>query len=488
MSGREHRWAIAAVALAAVVNWRATGCYFLADDFLHLYQIANFHPLEFLITPNGGHLYVTRNAVFYATSMLFGPHPGPYYWSGFLIHLLNVWLLFRLIRLLTASALLASSGAALWGSSYSVAITLGWYATYGHELMVTALLLVLNQAVPYANGAEPPRRTRALWYALALAAATSFGVGIGVAMTLPLVLWLLGVRAGVGPRRSVPLVWLPLIVPVLYLVLNWAYETASGTQAFGEFDVGTVAREWTTVLRFLGDIVALGLTRLVLGYTFPRSLAVGVWYAVLGITAMILAGVVRGAEPGVRCQLAALVLLLLACYAPIAIGRSHILSRMSRDVLVGAGYYHYSGQLVLSLILCLMLSQLPALPDWASRTALAVWYGVVVLLWLRWAPPIGQHVSARRDTAAVLASIQAAIDAQPPSEAVYIENRVFAPVPLPLFMFPGWAGVFIIFHPDNVVDGRRVYFVERVPEIPPLLRRGRRTGELIISGRTGTGG
>ena len=54
------------------------------------------------------------------------------------------------------------------------------------------------------------------------------------------------------------------------------------------------------------------------------------------------------------------------------------------------------------------------------------------------------------------------------AESVYIENltspRVLMGM-MPERLFPGRAGVFVITHPSDMVDGRRVRFIERDPEV-----------------------
>src|SRR5262249_48876359 len=50
------------LALAAVRYYPITGNYFFADDFLNLYHIADDPVPQYLITPNGGHVLLTRNA------------------------------------------------------------------------------------------------------------------------------------------------------------------------------------------------------------------------------------------------------------------------------------------------------------------------------------------------------------------------------------------------------------------------------------------
>jgi len=49
-----------------------------------------------------------------------------------------------------------------------------------------------------------------------------------------------------------------------------------------------------------------------------------------------------------------------------------------------------------------------------------------------------------------------------------------------LELFPGWAGVFTLFFPSNVVDGRRVDFVVADPTVIEAHRSGKRTAGLLV--------
>ena len=75
------------------------------------------------------------------------------------------------------------------------------------------------------------------------------------------------------------------------------------------------------------------------------------------------------------------------------------------------------------------------------------------------------------------------IEASPPGSDVYIENRTFVYVGVLLrkmTIFPGWAGIFTIFFPENTVGGRRVYFVSEEAVIASA-RHGRRTASLLVA-------
>src|SRR5262245_4174764 len=150
------------LALTALVYFPITANYFYADDFLNLFQIANDSVALYLTTPNGGHALVTRNAVWYVLAHVFGAQPAYYFWSVLLTHLLNVALLFAVIRCFTKSTDLAAFGAALWGTSSFHEGTLGSYSVYGQVMVGTILLLIVYQAAR-ADAENRPRDRRLLW-------------------------------------------------------------------------------------------------------------------------------------------------------------------------------------------------------------------------------------------------------------------------------------------------------------------------------------
>ena len=473
-------WALAPLVFTAVVYYPVVHGNFYADDFLNLYQIANDRFLQYWVTPNGGHVHLVRNPIFYLTDQLAGTHPAPYYWCAFLTHLVNVWLLFRLIQLLTQSVRLACFGAALWGISPFNEGTLGFYSVYGHALVGTVLLVILLQASAVAAAArEPSRRTLWVWYALALIAANCFGTGLGVALALPFALYLLlPPPRGFPARRLPPLLSLVVVLPALYAFVLWAYRTMLGSADFFQPYPGLMS---AAVPIYLSHLIALGFTRLVLGAYSPSWMTLGVWYGGLACFALALAVVLRRADGSVRRQIAACTLLLLAAYGMVALGRTFLFTRWPMSVFVQLSRYHYVGQLLLTIMLCILLNQIaPAVAGRVRTLALVGWYGVALFVYARFGTPIDIHLKAEQDTQAVLASIREAIEAQPPGQPVYIANRFFAPLPVPPPMFPGWAGAFTIFYPDNTVDGRRVYFVESSPVTRAAAARGRRTRTLVV--------
>src|SRR5262249_55619745 len=96
---------------------------------------------------------------------------------------------------------------------------------------------------------------------------------------------------------------------------------------------------------------------------------------------------------------------------------------------------------------------------------------------------IDHHDIARREATIVVETMQAMIDGTSASD-VYIRNDLFRSVG-PMLVgyqpgFPGWAAIFTVYFPENVVDGKRVYFVTDEPDVVREANNGKRTRGLLV--------
>jgi hypothetical protein len=475
--------------LAAAWVWHPiVDNYFVGDDFANLFLICNAPLWHYLVTPQVGHVYVVRNAVFYVFAQLFGTDAGAYFTIVWLTHVLNVALLFWTVERFTTSAWIACVCALLFGTCPAVEGTLGWFAVFGHALATTTLLLVLlDVAHLSADGRTPGTRRRWLWAALALSGVTCFGVGVGLAIALPFVLAVLLPQTR---RRWLPPLW-PLIIvtPLLYVVLYWIHAHIGGASQIAKaHDITSDFVQLAfDVPRFMLDLMAYAIDRLLAGpLPLPPAPAVAGTLFAAGAVLVGLWCAMYGPRSARRLLLAS-ALLTLSCYGPIAAGRIGLLDMMSWADAVSQPRYYYTGLVTLALGLAAILVTFgQAVPALGRRRTplLAAWLAAwLVALWLL-PPPIDHHEGARTEALFLINWMRTLTRQTPADEDVYIPNRGFQAVS-PLFFsrveFPGWAGLFSIYFPDPSIDGRRVFFIEPDPGVRAAHRFSRRLAGALVA-------
>jgi hypothetical protein len=458
--------------------------YFFNDDFFHLYDLVTSGVARFVTQVWAGHLYLVRNTVFVGMFRAFGPDPHPYFWSVLMTHLLNVLLLYDVIRRLTGDGVIACGGAVLWGTSPVLEGTLGWYAVYGQVLLTAFVLVVLVQlAGTMASGRVlSPWRTLG-WAMLLVVGGGCFGTGLGIAAVFPLVT-VIALPAGQRPVRAVGvLAAAGALLLVVYALLR-AHTQEPGAPTRDLLGVGSILRDLPEVVALTSHLLVFGSCTLLLGFLgldtdYPSWIA----GCAAGGVAVVLVAAWRTSDAAHRRQLATLGLLTLAAYGTVAAGRATIIDFFRLPVTSSAAWprYHYLPLALLSILLCTGLSALRARSRIAGRTVYAVaalWTVARITLVVARPYPIDHHDTARVDTERVLRSVHDAVAATPPGGTAVIENQRFAPFSLPGTL-PGWAGVFVVFFPDNTVDGRPVRFVVGETDWQLARARGGRIAGLV---------
>ena len=484
---------LTAVALAAVAFHPIIHNYFRYDDFFCLFRIVNDPPLRFVLEPTGGHLLVVRNAVFWLFFELFGTRSEYYFAAVLLTHLLNVVLLFEIIRQLTASARLACFGAALWGVSPVSEGALGWYAVYGHVLATTLALAAVWHVARRPTEAPPfGWRAATLWWLLLLASSASFGVGIGMALVFPGIVLLLAGRRGLGPAAWAIVVAIPVSVVTAY-DLGHAYQAGLyGQQSLDASTITAMAPFLKPVGEMLLHLVGFGIASLLLGLarlhvTYPAAPASAAVAVFAGLVALALAA----GTAADRRRLLACALMVVGTYGVVALGRGPlyiVVGSIGADRAASVARYHYLGPAALSVMLCLGLAWIGARP--AARrlpggTLLAIFIAAAAPgAWANSAT-IDQHTDARLETERVVNVMRAEIAAAPRGRAVSIKNVSFAATGFLVMAdgrrFPGWVAVFEIFFPENIVDGRRVFFITDDPAVEAEAAPGSRMASLLAT-------
>jgi len=487
-AGMRPSWLLLVAAMgSAVAAYPIMGNYFAHDDFGSFYEVANFGPWDFIGETAAGHMYVVRNSLLYVWFLLFGLDAAWCFAFMLIVHVVNVLLLFVLLRRLTSSAYLACFGALLFGVSPMNPGTLGWYAVSGHALAATFVLAALLLIVPHDRNGGPPLRfgTAAGASLCMLAASQSFGTGAAAALVYPLVAVLL--RPSILRTRTSALI--VGLVPVIVIGALFALYGQARRLNPMPLDPSQIS---TAMLSSLGHplvvymfrhIAALGVFSLVTGpaYTlmrYPQG-AVPILVVLGGGVTWVL---VRGTMATRRAVLAFLIL-AVACYASIAAGRGLAFSFLRPDDLIraylGASRYHYLAQIALALVVTLVLAEIgPRLvwPPTTKRLLLGAWVMWTVAGTVLLRPPMDHFDGQRAEVVRIDESMLRQVRSQPAGTTVCIPNE---PTQLAIG-FPGSVGVFVMLHPDDELEGRRVRFVASNPAL--LARRvdGGRLAHLLV--------
>ena len=442
------------VAMSAVVYYPITRNYFFSDDFLHFWQIVNDGVGHFILRMHGGHMYLARNVILAAMFSLFGMHASPYFHIALLTHLLNVSLLYCLIYRMTLSWRIACISAALWGMAPVDEGAVGWISVFGHVVAGTCTLLVLiglagSRTDPSASSWRP-----GLWSLLTAVGSTCFGVGIGIAFAMPGVAWLL-LRPG-RQRRVGVIAFAVTAAAVVGLYFSqawlykWLYGEATLANSFSDLDPSY----WPSQTAFLFALLGYGIAAVLLGAVAYHVAAAEVVIVPI-VAAATAVAVWRAPQRMVRPLLACL-LLAIGVYGMISLGRAW-------SAPVSTARYHYLGGMIVAIALGLVLDGLTTgtrVPPWCRNGAVAAWATLALYVAVRLGPPINHFNFARHETESTLAAITAIAASAPPGADVYILNRPFHSIFFvpDLTYFPGWAAVFAMFHPDDMLDGHRIYF------------------------------
>ncbi len=485
---------VAPLALTYVVYRPVTGAYFHADDWWNLQRIANGPVLRYVLQPFAGHVFILRNALFYLSYQAFGMTAPPWFWTVLLTHLLNVLLLFSIVRLL-CGARLACLAATLWGTTPIQEGTLAWYSIYGQVVAATFVLAVLLDMARCHHAGRRVSTGRAFaWCALLLAASTCFGIAIGVAFGFPVIVWLVFGNNGVTRWGWALLLLLPFVVGAGYIAAQRLYATIYGDPTVEV--MGLLAQlRWGSVTRMCAYLFGAGVSGLIVGLVSPLGPGVGAVFQVsplardpnplmIGVVGAYAAGVLAAllvGSPDSRRWLVGMVILAACGYAIIAAGRATFYTEIQMQGYGGAELrYHYLVTAALAIGLALVLNEiaslLPALPR-LKTALLAATLGALMLGWRYGEWHIDQHTWSRNVALRTVAEIRSALAAAPAGMPVYIPNRAFGSSMLPRTSFAGTAAVYVMYFPD---DGRPVYFIEQDPEVRTSVPPGTRLARILI--------
>lgn len=473
---------VAAAALLAALP--VADNYFYADDFTHLFDLLTLGPWTFVTAPNAGHMYLVRNGMFYLSYLQFGMDPQGYFATVIGTHVVNAVLLWWLLWKLLDAPLVAAAGAIAFAISPTHLGTLGWYSVYGHVLAVTATLLALIAVVARPGDERPLDADGAVGgVVMMLIASQCFGTGAAAAVVFPAMVALLRPESLRQRRTALPLLALPVLVLLAWWVMNATRTQLNPHGAEAAENMIAMVTDYRSVAFMVLQLLGIGVHGLVLGATVPLSRYGGpASIAALGITAVAVGGaLVRGSSRARRAMLAFFGG-ALACYAAVAAGRAALYAAFTGENLLqaftGATRYQYLSQALLAAGLAVALAELVRAFAWSPRVAQAAFasWAVVALGSAAYFPPHRDDFDTDRPKVELAQQrLARAIERQQSGDACLSID----PAPL-AFGFPGTLGVFVLFHDDVFVDGRRVYFVTDDARLLALRSTSRLMHDLLV--------
>ncbi|MCP5044457.1 MAG: hypothetical protein GY944_25795 [bacterium] len=479
------------VIAAFLVQVDVVGNHFIFDDYLHLYKMSNgpFH--HTVLASHGGHLLQSLNGVVWFVQHTVGANASVYFLIALGVHLVSVRLIFEIVSRLTAKPALAALGAAWWGMCPYAEGSIGWMSVNGHVYLTAAILFVVLDLVKASE--RPEHLTRLVLArdcALLLVAATSFGTGLAAALGFGVVvaLW------DPVPAQRARVIGVYGSVALATVALYFATITLHGDPGGGQGVVDVVLRNlgnWPTSVSLFFELLAVGAGGLVLGPIAIGDVAVVakpdllrvVSFAALAFSGLLMAGLAL-AQPRSRRVMIGLAVLATIGYAMIAFARYWAVEGASQLIR-----YHYLPPAIMTLLGCLALSALADRSPWRAqdgRRLFALWLAVA---FIPAALAVNKNGELMRIEQAIQfeqlrAEIGRALDRETDGFEVFIPNRpyfvrFFGGTPAD---FPGLAAFFVMTYRENIVDGRRVYFLAESREMESMAKAqaGSRIAELLV--------
>jgi hypothetical protein len=481
-----------------VVQWPALASDFRHDDFLTFYQAANLRPVDFMLTPHGGHLLMTRNAIHLAFFDLFDLDPFPYFVAAVLTHLVNVALLFLVARRLTRSGAIAAFVAALWGMAPVQQASVNWVAIYGNLTAATFTLWPLAELTKLAVERRAPSAWALMrWGVLLAAAATSLGPGLAVALVFAGVSWLLLPRECGRDRVATCMAGVALALVVLYVVIRPGGSFEFASIWFSKLGMVTIARLFVGLLSY-GIACLIGGPWLTFGEDgvpvgplqgAAASPVVHVSWVLAALTGIAVGWAWLRARELQRRQILAFLALLAAIYGLVAVARAPLaIGLWGVDAWAVTARYQYVATLGWGGCLALALAEVarawsarrrPAwrAPAWLAPGVLGLWSAAVVVPYAAAARHVDTKYTqwSRRVFAEERARLRNEIAAAGDAPEVLIRNRPFPGMAyiqdlVGARAFPGAAAVFVLMQHNAPAKITHVRFIDSDPALVEDLR------------------
>ena len=472
---------------ALLAGWPILDNDFFGDDYGYLFELATVGPRDLLTAPFAGHMLFVRNLVFYVCFAAFGMDARGYFAVVLATHVLASLLVGMVARRLTENALVACLAGVLFAVTPANHGTLGWYSASGHALAAVAALVALLVVAP-APGDESPLAPRmAVLAALAmLVASQSFGTGAAAALAFPIVALLLRPATLRAPLSRAIVAAVPLLVLAVWLLMTGMRTRLNPTGIESTRAMALLATDYLRIGLMAMHLLGSGVDWLLVGLPFtPTDYGKPVAVAAIVLAGLAVVTVLVLGDGRARRVLLACLVVAVTCYLAISAGRASLYVAWSRDnlvpVLVESTRYHYLAQSLLALAVAVTLAEIgrrlpPALRRMGAGVLglWTVWAIASLYYFPPWTPRLGererQHVQQTR------LRLEATIRSSPPGTTVCLPVEPWA-IGLG---YPGLLGLFVLHHPTDDVEGRRIRFVSSNPKVLALRETSARLRTLIL--------
>lgn len=468
------------IIIVGIVQSQLLFTYFFRDDFLHIYQIANWPALEFIFSAYGGHLYITRNLIFLIMFKFFGMNAFYYFLIVLITHLASVFLLFKIIRLLTGNNVIAFTGSVIWGMSPVNYATLAWYSAYGHIIVGPFFLLFLYDLFRIEKGIITFNLKIALkWSLYFFIMATSFGTGLAIIVVSPVIILILLWKH--KNKWILALSTIPIIIFVLFLLYfnNRIFFLITGhDQEIARAFIGLLPNTFSIITEMFIKMSIYAIYCMS-GFPFLYFLSL-IKYPIIAyfiaIPVFLLLCILFRKTNFIRRRYYFIFIFYVTAFIGLtAYARApvyHTLGISITDASISPRYF-YIIFIMIILILSLMVQQIVTKKILNKKVILILFVILAISIPFsiksaRRSDITNTHKKEKKLYYSTLKQIKKEIKDVPEGSDVYLDNTlkgnfsIFLPTETD---FPGRAAVYAIAFPDNIAYGRRIYFVEKDKKI-----------------------
>jgi len=495
----ERLMLIISLAVVLIVNFQLLSSFFFEDDFVHFYRISNWHPLEFIFSNIGGHLFIFRNLIIYCMFKLFGLNSVAYFLTVLLTHLGSAYILYKIIYLLTDKPSLAAAGMMIWGICPVNYATLAWYAAYGQVIIGFFFLLFLYDLLRIERGKILFSMNIVIrWSIYLFLMAASYGTGLAIACLSPVVIVIILWKNDQKWKLAASM--FPVIALILFLFIfkDSIYYFLSGQiRNSNPVALGVALNYYRFILKMFIGMFAYGIYCMasfpLLFVSSTMQYPTAAIFISIPVVILFIVLFFRSKECR-RRHYVVLSIFFLGLIGLTAYAKAPIFKILNIPISFASlsNRYYYVIFIIVILMLVLMADELLDIFPKIAKVIVPI---VLIVIAISIYPSIdlakridftNTSVKAKEIYYNTIADIERIIKAYPEGSSVFIDNKMNDPIPL-FFPsdtdFPGKAAIFSIKYPNNTVEGRRVYFVENDCRVADenIEKRKWRISSLLVS-------